>query len=188
MTRHPSKPLSSTATHRPPSLFNRPRLFTGLAALALGALLYLLERPAARTYFIPRTLAEMLQPDGGAGLFGALGQQLPTFLHTFSLCLLTAALLRVGWRGALGICGAWLVTDALFELGQQTTTAEWLARHVPAWFQHVPVLDNTASYFLHGRFDPLDLLSIVLGAAAAFVLILATRRFDPSSGGAANGV
>ena len=188
MTRHLSKPLSSTATHRPPSLFNRPRLFTGLAALALGALLYLLERPAGRTYFIPRSLAEALQPAGGAGLFGELGQQLPTFLHTFALCLLTAALLHVSWRGALGICSAWLTTDALFELGQQTTAAEWLARHVPAWFQRVPLLDNTAGYFLHGRFDPLDLLSIFLGALTAFVLILATRRFDPSGGGRADGV
>jgi len=113
---------------------------------------------------------------------------IPSFLHTFALCLLTAALLRVGWRGALGICSAWLVTDGLFELGQQPMAAEWLARHMPAWFQHVPLLNNTASYFLHGRFDPLDLLSIFLGAAAAFVLILATRRFDPSGGGTAAGV
>ena len=188
MTRHPCKPLPSPPNDRPAALFNHPRLFIGLGALTLGALLYLLERPAARTYFIPRALAEALQPAGGAGLFGPLSPQLPTFLHTFALCLLTAALLRVGWRGALGICGAWLVIGALFELGQQATAAEWLARHVPAWFRHVPVLDNTASYFLHGRFDPLDLLSIVLGAVAAFVLLLATRRFDPSSGGAANGV
>lgn len=179
MTRRPSKPSSTPARTPSPSLFNRPRLFSGLAALVLGALLYLLERPAERIYFIPRALAEALQADGGFGLFGALGQQLPTFLHTFALCLLTAALLRVGWRGALGICGAWLATEALFELGQRPAAAEWLARQVPAWFQRVPVLENTASYFLHGRFDPLDLASIVLGALLALPVILATRRYDP---------
>jgi len=188
MTRHTTKPSSSTATHRPPSLFNRPRLFTGLGALGLGVLLYLLDRPAGRTYFIPQFLAEALQPDGGTGLFGALGQQLPTFLHTFALCLLTAALLRVGWRGALGICGGWLLIDAAFEIGQHQRIAPVLARWTPDWFTHIPVLDNTASYFLHGRFDPLDLLSIFLGAAAAFVLILVTRRFDPPGDGTADGV
>ncbi len=179
MTLHIPKPSPSTAPNSSRPLFNRPRLFTGLAALALGALLYLLDRPAERTYFIPQFLADAVQPDGGAGLFGGLGQQLPTFLHTFALCLLTAALLRVGWRGALGICAAWLTTDALFELGQLPGAAEWLAQHMPAWFSHVPLLDNAAGYFLHGRFDPLDLLSIATGAVLALPLILATRRFDP---------
>ncbi len=159
------------------NLVNLPRLTIGLASLGLGVLVYLLDRPAERTYLIPDVLGHSMQ--GSAGLFGPLGQQLPTFLHTFAFCLLTAALLRVGWRGALGICTAWLSVDALFELGQRGDLAAWIARHVPGWFQHVPVLDNTASYFLRGRFDPLDLASIVLGAALALPVILATRRFDP---------
>lgn len=183
MPRHTPRSLPQPAANLHKNLFNYPRLFTGLAALALGGLLYLLDRPADRTYFIPRLLADAVQPSGELGLFGALGQQLPTFLHTFALCLLTAALLRVGWRGALGICGAWLATDALFEIGQQPNLAEWLVRHLPDWFRFIPVLDNTAAYFLQGRFDPADLLSIVAGAVLALPVILATGRFDPPAGG-----
>ena len=164
-------------------LFNRPRLLTGLAALVLGSLFYLLSRPAERTYFIPQYLADSLQPKGGADLLGVLGQQFPTFVHTFALCLLTAALLRVGLRGALAICGGWLLVDAAFEIGQHPDIAPVLVRWIPAWFRHVPLLDNTAAYFLNGRFDPLDLASIVAGAALALPLILATRRFDPPDAG-----
>ncbi len=169
-------PMSSP---RRPLLFNLPRLFTGLAALGLGVLYYLLERSAERTYFIPQFLADALQSGGGGSVLGALGQQLPTLAHTFALCLLTAALLPVGRRGALAICAGWLAVDAAFEVGQHPRIAPWLAQRVPDWFAGVPVLENTASYFLHGRFDPLDLASIVLGALLALPVILATRRYDP---------
>lgn len=188
MTQHLLKPSPTTTPNLPRNLFNHPRLFTGLGALALGTLLYLLDRPAERTYFIPQFLADALQPDGGAGLFGGLGQQLPTFLHTFAFCLLTAALLRVGVRGSLAICSGWLMIDAAFEIGQHPDIAPVLARWTPDWFSAIPVLDNTAGYFLNGRFDPYDLISIVVGAVLALPLILATRRFDPPGDSAADNV
>lgn len=160
-------------------LFNLPRLALGASALLLGVWVYAADRPAARTYFLPEGLD--LHP--GGALFGPLGQHLPTLLHVLGFCLLTAALLRVGWRGALAICGGWLLVDGLFEIGQHEAIAPVLARWTPDWFAHVPVLENTASYFLRGRFDPLDLASIALGAALALALILVTRRFDPPEPG-----
>lgn len=177
---HHPKPIM-----RPPIHFNTVQLTIGIAALAVGVLVYALDRPAGQTYFIPDTFNIST---GLHSAFGALGNHLPTFFHTFSFCLITAALLNVRTTGALVICTSWLIVDAAFEIGQHADIAPLLIKRIPEWFSHLPVLENTASYFLHGRFDPLDLLSIVLGAAAAFVLILATRRFDPSSGGAANGV
>ena len=159
--------------------FNLVRLALGLAALVLGVLVYAADRPAAQTYFLPRAL----ELHTGSSTFGALGQHLPTLLHVLAFCLLTAALLRVGLRGALAICGGWLAIDAAFEIGQHPDIAPVLARWTPDWFDGIPLLENTASYFLHGRFDPLDLASIVVGAALALPLILATRRFDPPDAG-----
>jgi len=156
--------------------FNVPRLLTGLTALAVGALFYLLERPAGQTYFLPEQLG---QPSAGAPFLGPLGHHLPTFLHTFAFSLLTAALLRVQWRGALIVCTGWLITESLFEVGQAQPVAEWIAEILPAGFDGIPVLENIDDYFLQGRFDPVDLLSIALGAAAALPVMLMTRRYDP---------
>ncbi|MCF6211357.1 MAG: hypothetical protein L3K24_11985 [Gammaproteobacteria bacterium] len=90
------------------------------------------------------------------------------------------------------ICTSWLMVDAAFEIGQHTDIAPLLAKQVPEWFNRLPILKNTAGYFLHGNFDPLDLLSLSLslslGALMAFVLILATRRFAFSGDGATDGV
>jgi len=165
--------------------FNIVQLTIGIAALAIGVLVYALDRPAGQTYFIPDTLNIST---GLHSAFGALGNHLPTFFHTLSFCLITAALLNVRTTGALVICTSWLIVDAAFEIGQHADIAPLLINRIPEWFSRLPVLENTASYFLHGRFDPLDLLSILLGALTAFVLILATRRFGPSGDGSADNV
>jgi hypothetical protein len=57
----------------------------------------------------------------------------------------------------------------LFEIAQMKIIAHVIADWVPAWFSGIPFLENTAAYFIHGRFDVLDLLSIGLGAFAAFL-------------------
>lgn len=177
---HHPKPMM-----RPPIHFNTVQFTIGIAALILGVLVYVLDRPAGQTYFIPGSL------DMSTGLhsaFGTLGNHLPTFFHTLSFCLITAALLNVRTPGALVICTSWLMVDAAFEIGQHADIAPLLAKQVPEWFNHLPVLENTAGYFLHGNFDPLDLLSIFLGALVAFGLILVTQRFTPSGGNRTDGV
>ena len=159
-------------------LFNPVRLALGLTALGLGVLVYATDRSAGRTYFLPDTL----ELHSGGNTFGSLGQHLPTLLHVLAFCLLTAAVLRVRWRGALAICIGWLAVDAAFEIGQHEAIAPLLARWTPDWFAGIPLLENTVAYFTNGRFDPLDLVSIAAGAVLALPLILATRRFDPPPG------
>jgi len=156
--------------------FNRVRLLLGLTSLGFGVLVYAFDRPADQVYFLPDALhvPEQLQ-----GSFGLLGQHLPTFLHVLAFCLLTAAFLPVKTRGALVICSTWLLIDAAFEAAQHAAIAPWAVRALPDWFARVPVLENTAAYFRNGRFDPIDLLSIGLGALLGLLLILVTRRFDP---------
>jgi hypothetical protein len=71
-------------------------------------------------------------------------------------------------RAALGICAAWVVVESFFEIAQNTVISAKIAANVPAWFSDWPILDNVANYFVAGYFDPLDLVSIVIGAVAAY--------------------
>ena len=137
-------------------------------ALGLGVLLYILDRPAGHTYFLPEALSLFSTTPR---VFGALGNQLPTFLHALAFCLITSGILGCGRRGALFVCLFWLSVDAAFEIGQYPSLAGEITTLIPDWFAAVPLLDNTESYFTQGRFDPADLASILLGAVCAYFLI-----------------
>ena len=137
-------------------------------ALSLGTLVYVLDRPPSSVYFLPRAWSGYT----GVHHFGSLGGQLPDFAHTFAFSLLTAAVLGARERLA-AICIFWAVLDSLFKLAEHPGISPHVVNAVPRWFEHVPVLENTRSYFLHGTFDPLDLIAIALGSALAFL----TARF-----------
>jgi hypothetical protein len=140
-------------------------LAPAVAALTLGVLVYLLDRPPGSVRFIPPgfSLAR-----GHAPYFGALGGQLPDAAHVYAFILLTLfvrpATARVGV-----VCAAWWFAEVLLKLAQHPMIAPYAAGASPGWFQHVPLLRNSAVYFMRGTFDPLDLMAITLGAAAAYV-------------------
>lgn len=141
-----------------------------LAAICLtvGLLVYLLDRPADQTYFVPNgwTLTT-----GAGQVFGTVGAHLPSFVHVVVFILITSALL-VPWRFRIAsVCLLWFGIDSLFELGQHDAIAHRIADIVPGWFQGVPFLENTASYFVTGTFDSLDLGAIALGSVTAFLMV-----------------
>ena len=140
----------------------------GSLALGLGIVLYLVDRPASETYFVPESLSLFSH---GSTVFGSLGQHMPTFLHVFAFCLLSSGILDCNKRCALLVCGFWLCLDGLFEIAQHDAIAERLVPWVPDWFNGIPILENTANYFSRGHFDPLDLASIVLGSMLAYLTI-----------------
>jgi hypothetical protein len=144
------------------------QILLGAGALGLGILLYVLDRPAEHTYFLPEALSLFSTTPR---MFGNLGNHLPTFLHVLAFCLITSGILGSDKRAALMVCLGWLAIDAAFEIGQHPSVAARIIPLIPGWFAKVPLLDNTASYFTHGRFDPADLASILLGAMCAYVLI-----------------
>ena len=145
------------------------------AALALGLLVYLLARPPGSAYLLPAWLGVTgALPPAAA----ALGQQLPSFMHTLAFSLLTYACLAPTRRSALASAGVWLAINALFEVGQAPEAARWIAAHTPAWFGSVPVLANVPAYFLAGRFDWLDLAAVAAGAASAVFVAGLIRRKD----------
>jgi len=139
-----------------------------VTVLALGILVYMLDRPSASVYFVPDT---WIFSAATPSLFGTLGSYLPTFTHVFAFILLTAAVLRTPLRSPFAICAIWFSIEALFEVAQMDAIADVIDSIVPLWFEDWPLLDNVAGYFVAGRFDPLDIASLALGAAAAYAAI-----------------
>lgn len=148
-------------------------LAAALGAAAIGTLVYLLDRPPDSVYFIPDwiSLTDNLYP-----IFGQMGNHLPTFLHVYIFILLTFIVMLPSAVMVYPICISWFVVDSLFELGQLTPIAQWIAVHVPDWFAGIPYLENTAAYFLAGTFDFLDLVSIAMGTVAAYLTIKGSYR------------
>jgi hypothetical protein len=88
----------------------------------------------------------------------------------FSFILLTAGMLSCGKMGFRVICLSWLLIDSAFELGQKYLKQP--IKNLPDWFDGIPLLEAIKSYFIHGTFDIIDLLSIVLGAVAAYIVLI----------------
>ena len=155
----------------------RPELIQVIAAviaLAIGILVYLLDRPSTSVYLIPDgwSFGDSIPP-----VFGAIGDHLPTLAHTFAFILFSSALLEP-WRwAALAACTWWWIVGSLFEVGQSDRWAALIATQVPDWFADVPLLENVADYFVAGQFDPFDLVSIAVGTGCAFVVVKLSHRF-----------
>ena len=103
--------------------------------LAIGVLVYLLDRPSTSAYLVPDSweLGNSLPR-----VFGLIGYQLPTFAHTFAFTLFTSALLEP-WRwSASTACAGWWAVGSLFEIAQRDAWATAIAAGVPAWFADWP--------------------------------------------------
>lgn len=140
----------------------------GLAALLLGALVYLVDRMPGHSLLMP--VAGALT---GGPSFGALARWLPSFVHPLAFGLFTATLLpaRPGWR--VGGCVLWGAVNAAFEFGQHSFVSASLAAKLlgGAGAAAAPWRQALAGYFVAGTFDSGDLVAIVLGTAVA-VLVL----------------
>jgi hypothetical protein len=144
-----------------------------LVVLAVGMAVYLLDRQPDDVYL----MAPWMASSEGSGLsFGALGLFLPTFTHVYCFILLTAACVAPTRVQAIWISVLWFVVDSLFELAQMDAIAGAIANHLPTWFESVPLLNNTAAYFLAGTCDVIDLASIAMGAVAAYLTIVITQE------------
>jgi len=151
-------------------LVNRPSwwaIWSGVAVLGVGVLVYVVDRPAGATA-LPENLT-FFQPT--IRFFGVLGQSLPSFVHVFAFSVLTTALLGASRRVAIAACAGWALVNAAFEFGQHPLIAARLSQLTPSWFGNIPILARTQGYFLYGTFDPLDLLFIALGALSAYLLM-----------------
>lgn len=143
-------------------------LLISISALCIGVMVYVLDRQPSSIYFLPEWLS--LHSDTNNYL-GSIGNYLPTFIHVYVFILLTAVVYDPFNKRLTGICAFWFLLDSLFEICQINLIAQSIAILIPVWISNVPILDNTANYFLMGAFDVLDLFSIALGTVTAYLTI-----------------
>jgi hypothetical protein len=91
-------------------------------------------------------------------------------MHVFSFILLTAGVSSCRKKGYRIICLSWLLIDSAFEFGQKYLKHS--IKNLPDWFDGIPILEAVKSYFIFGVFDYFDLISIVLGTVAAYIVLI----------------
>jgi hypothetical protein len=163
----------SNISHKP---INKLQVLIGLACLFIGTMVYFISRSPEGVYFIHRfgfilrlhNMIHGIAPD----FFGSLGPWLPEFVHVFSFILLTAGIVACGKRGYVIICAGWFLIDALFELGQKYSSQ--VIKIIPAWFSGIPILESTEGFFRRGTFDMTDMIAILAGTVAAYLVLLIT--------------
>ena len=144
-------------------------LTLAVSALCVGVLVYVFDRQAEFVYFLPSWMSLYCEQ---CGFFGNIGNYLPTFIHVYVFILLTAVIAVPCIARLIPVCLLWLVIDSIFEIAQLNLIAKWIGSHTPTWFNNIPFLENTTSYFLLGTFDVLDLVSITIGAIAAYLTVV----------------
>lgn len=143
------------------------------ASLALlgGLLLYLLTRPQV-------VMFAFMQGPGTAAfpLENAVFYSLPSFLHAYAFILLTNLVINSSANGLRVICIVWIVIELLFEVGQHPDAVLMAGYYLPEWFQHLFGWDVVTGYFVFGHFDVMDMAFVLLGAYAAYLTVLISRR------------
>jgi hypothetical protein len=143
----------------------------GCLALAVGVLVYMTDRDAARAMLFP-SIASL---DTGP-VFGVLGPCLPSFVHPFAFSLFTAALRAPGRGPGYGACAAWWGVNVAFEVGQVPRIAELIADGLQCAGIEGPLTKPLTNYLLRGGFDVGDLIAVTLGALAAAAVLRVVHR------------
>ena len=153
---------------------NIRQIMIGVTALGLGILFYCFYRSPDHTYFLRFLGGNQHTQQLTPPVFAAFANSLPTFIHAFAFSLITAGLVARRQKGYLAVCLAWFAIDVFFEIGQGVSGI--IVPLIPDWFSGFVFLENMKDYFLHGHFDYLDILSIALGSAAAYSILIITAK------------
>jgi len=151
---------------------NTSQLCIGFSILLVGTLFYFFFRSAEHTYFLRFFGLNVYRIEYLPKTLVSIENSLPTFIHVFAFSLLSAGLIATRKRGCALVCLAWFIIDVLFELAQ--AYGKVIIPAIPEWFSNFLFLENTKNYFLHRRFDYLDLFSIALGSLAACFFLVFT--------------
>lgn len=153
------------------------RLAWATAALALGSIVYLFDRPIGHAALLPAGWVI-----GGGSWLGVLASVLPSFVHPFAFALLADALRAPGRGPAWGACAGWWAVNVAFEIGQHEGLAPRVAGALHGAFGDAglgaALARPLANYLLRGTFDPGDLAAATLGALAAAALMWRAQRLE----------
>ena len=152
--------------------WRRPVLLaaTSSLALAIGLLVYLTDRNASHALLVPGAGAL-----AGHHVFGAFGQWLPSFVHPLAFSLFTVAVLPPSSASRDGVCLAWGAVNVAFEIGQHPQLSARLAELLQDSLGHMPAMQALARYFVHGTFDPGDIIAALLGSLVAAAVLRITQ-------------
>jgi apolipoprotein N-acyltransferase len=153
--------------------WQRPAMLALIAALALalGIIVYVTDRDTSRAMLIPS-----IATFAGSKVFGALGQWLPSFLHTFAFSLFTAAVLAPRSVARYGACIAWGAINVGFEVGQHPLVSARLGDALRDRLVGWPLVEPLNRYFVRGTFDWGDIAAALFGASVAGAVLHFTRR------------
>lgn len=146
-------------------------LYFSITCLTLfsGYLVYFIGRPGTLIYAIPAPLEPWVNLIPMVVEFSG---SLPGFFHTYAFILLTFVVLGIYSRANLYVSIAvWMCLEAMFEFAQHPIVNNVIASFIPVWFENIPLLELTESYFLLGTFDPMDLVAIFLAAIAVLLTV-----------------
>jgi len=153
---------------------NKKQLLLGILFLLLGTMVYLVDRPIGSTHFLYKyrsiqTFFHQVPP-----LYGKIGMFAPEFFHPLALSLISMSLIS-SKKSKMMTCFVWFSIDSVFELGQKFGVE--LVEYLPKWFVTLPIIKDFIDFFVHGTFDPYDLMAIGFGSSVAFfILILGSRK------------
>ncbi|TYT76254.1 hypothetical protein [Desulfobotulus mexicanus] len=135
-------------------------ILAGIISLGIGSLVYILDRPVG----IFSVFGNGVEGIG----FGSMGDWLPDAMHPFGMALISAGI--AGGRAASLRFWAvfWGIVGLIMETGQYY--GEKAAALIPENWKSIPVLDHISLYFIHGTFDPIDIMGIILGSTAAWLI------------------
>lgn len=146
-------------------------------ALAIGALVYVTDRPAGHAVLLPAWASAAHAPR-----FGTLGNWVPSFVHPFAFGLLTAAALRIRRTAVAGaVCIGWAVVNVAIEFAQSPMVAAAVSRALEAAPILARSLQPVLRYLLSGTFDPGDVIAALAGALAAKGVLAHRYRKKESS-------
>jgi hypothetical protein len=143
----------------------------GLVALAVGLLVYLVDRDPSRAALIPVAAALV-----GGNLFGTLGQWLPSFVHPFAFSLFTAATYPSRTAAGCGTCVAWWAVNVAFEVAQYPGINRLVAEATEGVLGRSWPARLLSNYVLQGTFDAGDLVAATAGAVAAALVLYVIDR------------
>lgn len=150
--------------------------------LALGALVYVLDRPAGSAWLMPASWERA----GASAWLGAAGQWLPSLAHAFAFSVLTALVLPLRRRFAAAACAGWALVDTLAEVGQHAALSQQVAAGVDsllgALFGPAAWVGQVGRYFTRGSFDPADVAAGLAGCALAYLAlhVMLAHRGSPA--------
>lgn len=135
-------------------------------ALAAGTSIYLFDRDRASVLFLAPFTDSTVDH---AGLFGALGGNLPSFFHAYAFALLLIMLLGQIPRARPIGAALWFSIAAALEC-LQAARIEALLYGSAAVRTDLTIPGSIQAYIANGHFDPGDLLAAGLGCVAAYAV------------------